>query len=351
MKSNLKYYENLDGLRGIAALMVLVFHFFGYSVSDYIPNVGFPYRKTAEFGQHGVSLFFVLSGFVITRILLKNKGENNYFRNFYWRRALRIFPLYYGFLLFWYYLKPFILAEPMKPFIVQVPFYLYLQNFEWLTGFLQAGPAHFWTLAVEEHFYLFWPLIVFLVPTKHLKPLIFVLILLIIPLKFYFISKGISVNKTTFTRIDQIMLGALLAIFEFNGSLFGRKEYFEKVFKWTLISILPLSVFVYITSKYIPDVKEVFKYNLLGLIFYALIGLLIIRPDFKINIFLKSNILQYLGKISYGIYVWHLFVLLFFGKYFSFKIIFLDLLMCIVTTIIIAHISFYYYEKKFLMFK
>ena len=78
----LKYYKNLDGTRGIAAMMVLVHHFFFFKDTSYLANIDF-YQKYTEYGQHGVSLFFVLSGFVITRILINTRHEPKYFRTFY----------------------------------------------------------------------------------------------------------------------------------------------------------------------------------------------------------------------------------------------------------------------------
>ena len=348
----LKYYENLDGLRGIAALMVLIFHFFGYPITDHIETR--IYAKATEFGQHGVSLFFVLSGFVITRILIQSKANDDYFRRFYWRRALRIFPLYYGFLLFWYFVMPLLLPERypnITPFKEQVPFYLYLQNLSELTGLSQAGAPQFWSLAVEEHFYFFWPLVIFVTPLNRLKGLIIGIIILVIPLKLYFLHQEISINKITFTRFDQILLGALLAYYEATGLLAERKKYFKRVFETTLLAIVPISVMVYVGQSLIPNIKEVFKYNLLGLIFFSIIGWLIVEPEKKVyNTVLRSPVLQYLGKISYGIYVWHLFVILFIGDYFATEIIIVDLLLSVLFTILVAHISYFYFEKKMLAY-
>jgi peptidoglycan/LPS O-acetylase OafA/YrhL len=90
----LKYYHNLDGVRGIAALMVVVFHFFTYPISSYADKLGL-YQRITEFGQHEVSLFFILKWFVITRILLDTRGNTDYFGSFYKRGVLLILPLFY----------------------------------------------------------------------------------------------------------------------------------------------------------------------------------------------------------------------------------------------------------------
>ena len=313
MKQSLVYYKNLDGLRGIAAISVLVFHFFTYSITDYL-ETDF-YKKMTEFGQHGVSLFFVLSGFVITRILINNKNEDNYFSNFYFRRSLRIFPLYYGFLIFWFYLMPFILEgtnAEIASFKNQMPFYLYLQNLEWLTGLAASGPGHYWSLAVEEHFYLVRPLIVYVVPIRYLQSFIIIIIILTIPLKYYLLENGVIINKITPARFDQIILGGLLAIFEFKKYFSENRSFVQKIVVCSLLIIFLLLFVVFFFKDVIPNIRDLLKYNILGLLFFASIGFLILHNQkYKINDFLKSKTMQYIGKISYGIYVWHVFVLIF----------------------------------------
>lgn len=143
---NLTYYKNLDGLRGIAALMVVVFHFMYSDNVKYLGNID-SIKRYFEFGQHGVSLFFVLSGFVITRILIKKRNNKNYFNSFYWRRVLRILPLYYFYLLVSYFVWPLISGGSITTFNSQIPFYIYIQNLGIWKGPI-AGPGHFWSLAV-----------------------------------------------------------------------------------------------------------------------------------------------------------------------------------------------------------
>lgn len=346
----LKYYKNLDGLRGIAAMMVLVFHFFSYPISNYIETDIF--KRLTEFGQHGVSLFFVLSGFVITRILLNTKGDKKYFKRFYWKRTLRIFPLYYLFLLVFYYLVPvFTDGVYYSTISQQIPFFFYLQNFYWLTGLDQYGPGHYWSLAVEEHFYLIWPLIVFVFPIKYLKHIIFGIIICIIPLKLLFLEMGIDINKNTLTRFDQILLGAILSLMEFYKIFENNKTKCIRIFILLFLSMGALGVVIYTYSASYPFLKNIFKYNILGILFFVIIGYLIILPSQKkINRILESSILQYLGKISYGIYVWHVFVLIVF-KNVIVEIIVIDLLWVSIITIIMAHFSFKYFEQYFLKYK
>lgn len=129
----ISYYKELDGVRAIAALMVMVFHFFLYLKTS-VPTL-LVIKKLTGIGQTGVSLFFVLSGFLITRILLKTKNNEHYFKSFYIRRAIRIFPLYYFFLAIYFFLIPIIKNTSFIPFNEQFYFWVYLDNipmtFKW----------------------------------------------------------------------------------------------------------------------------------------------------------------------------------------------------------------------------
>src|SRR4051812_432361 len=147
----------IDGLRGTAILAVVICHF-----SALLPRADHPWIGVLENGWAGVDLFFVISGFLITGILLDAKGEANYFRNFYARRALRIVPLYYGFL---------IVALLLRQWEAQPWLWTWTVNY-WLPMRMgAAGTAWtswnemiipFWSLAVEEQFYLIWPIVALL---------------------------------------------------------------------------------------------------------------------------------------------------------------------------------------------
>ena len=174
--SGRKHFPELDGLRGIAILMVMAYHYSGV----------FPARSWLRFpasqGWAGVDLFFVLSGFLITGILYDSKGQQNFFRNFYARRFLRIFPLYYGFL--FALLLALILLRVTSP----ETFYLHPDRVTlwraqpWLWAYLTnmwpyhhslTFVKHFWTLAIEEQFYVIWPLIIFRFPLRNLLRICF----------------------------------------------------------------------------------------------------------------------------------------------------------------------------------
>ncbi|MDD3080044.1 MAG: acyltransferase [Paludibacter sp.] len=345
----MKYYSNIQALRGVAALSVLLFHFFNYSITAFVhTNL---YRKVFAFGEHAVPMFFVISGFVITRILLNSKGSQNYFKKFYLNRIRRIFPLYYLFLIIWYFILPFILNFSNPHFVSlksQYPLYIFMQNFYFLFPEKMYGPAHYWSLAVEEHFYLLWPLIIYITPIKKLRYVMIFLLLLVYPVRLYFLRAGIDIQFNTFTRYDQILLGAVLAYFEYKNYFVKYKVKMKRLFKALFAVTFILSLIVFFAYDYYPLLKLLFKHTIIGLFFFSLIGLLIIGdlPSY-FNKILNSSVLQYLGKISYGIYVWHLLFLLIYAKLGIMNILLL-LALSVGSTIIVAHISYFYFETMFL---
>jgi peptidoglycan/LPS O-acetylase OafA/YrhL len=150
----------LDGLRGTAILLVLAHAF---DVIQTRSGPGHRVDVALDLGWIGVQLFFVLSGFLITGILLETRDAPNYYRGFLIRRALRIFPLYYGVLIVAYAIAPHVVTPPAGHGAHQIWLWTYLENFAEPYGRGEPVFPHFWSLAVEEQFYVLWPLIVWLV--------------------------------------------------------------------------------------------------------------------------------------------------------------------------------------------
>lgn len=213
-----EHIPQLDGVRGLAILIVTLYRF-----SKEIPTdswLGKALHLLFSFGDRGVDLFFVLSGFLITGILIESKGQPHFFRNFLARRSLRIFPLYFGSLALLLVALQWIAPgnELFKPAHDQ-QFYLwaYLTNVqmsiqgEWCFGYLD----HFWSLAVEEHFYLFWPILLFVLSGAMALRTAMVLASLSAfgRIVFAMISEnGVAPDVLTIFRCDALLIGAMLAI-------------------------------------------------------------------------------------------------------------------------------------------
>jgi len=300
----LSHIVALDGVRGIAALMVMVFH---YWQGDGFRHLGFPdsIGKVAVFGQTGVDLFFVLSGFLITRILISTREQPNYFRNFYGRRALRILPLYYLFLAVYFFILPWLDKTPIDPFGKTWWYWFYLQNVpDTFTQLAAAGPLHYWSLAVEEHFYMVWPLVVYLAPVRSLERFSLGVIGSAIIVRAIFIF-GFKVGVFYFTlcRMDALAFGTLLACLEATGSL----SRYRKTGMIVLAALLPLTILTWTRfSGSGADFLQLFKFSLIGLIYAAALGLVVSYKDsIWVARLFGNRILRSIGQISYGLYVYH----------------------------------------------
>jgi peptidoglycan/LPS O-acetylase OafA/YrhL len=344
----LTYYRNLDGVRALAALMVMFYHSFRDIHSD--NSILRFLSGISEFGQTGVTLFFVLSGFLITRILLNTKRDSGYFKNFYVRRILRIFPLYYLFLILYYLVSPFVLETGWPTLDQQFYYFAYLQNVARTFDWNSLGPHHFWSLAVEEHFYLFWPLAVYTLTKKGLARFTLAIIIFAMVLRAVMLHLGYSVFIFTFTRFDALALGALLSLMELkNAFRHANARKYSILLITLLIPILLLWVFF---SGLGNDYIQNLRYLLLASAFFAFIGMLLSLDEGHIfNRILKTRFLSYTGRISYGIYVYHPLVFLICVKYLDTGNVVVNVLISTVCTYTIATLSYHYFESYFLRLK
>ncbi len=299
--SHPKYIKSLDGLRAIAALSVLVFHFSQYAI--FTSDWGKWIQKIGYLGQTGVSLFFVLSGFLITRILLDQINHPHYWKNFFIRRSLRIFPLYYLYLTFEYFVVPNVYGTGTPDISLQWYYWFYLQDFAFTFHWTSMGPKHFWTLAVEEHYYLVWPFVVFYFKiNKLIHPIIFIFIVSAIT-RYILAINGFQTFFFTFARMDEIALGALLAWMEKKNAL----SYFcGKLFYTALFIVCTLALMIWWEfSSYGTIWVQVVKYNLIAFIYFLFIGKVItLNKKNWLSRILCSGFFSYTGKISYGLYVY-----------------------------------------------
>jgi peptidoglycan/LPS O-acetylase OafA/YrhL len=328
--------------------MVMFFHFF----RDLCPQGTVPplLQKFSAFGWTGVSLFFVLSGFLITRILLNNKGSSSYFVNFYGRRTLRIFPLYYFALILVYFILPALEQTPVPDPGLQKWYWLYLQNFATTFKWTAEGPEHFWSLAIEEHFYLFWPILVYLLDRKKLKIAILVLFAGTITTRALFLENGLDVARFTFTRLDEITLGSLLAVWELEGKLsVAVAKKFLLLFALSIIPVVGLWVF---TTGQALDLVQVSKFALLAVCYFGFIGYIVSEKEghFIKKVF-STRPLTYTGKISYGLYVYHPICFVLMSRYLPIRSLPLSLVVNSAIVFLVAGLSYHFFEARFLKLK
>lgn len=318
----------LDGLRAIAILLVFFFHaVHPWKMQDSMLSSRFWefVGGVSRIGWMGVDVFFVLSGFLITGILLRTRDTPHYFRNFYARRTLRIFPMYYAALLLAHVAIPLAMGK-FKGLPASLPwdiFYLgnFFQAFE--TDLVRYSLV--WSLCVEEHFYLLWPLLVRKLDIRNLKraavflllsaPLIRTAVVLDGRLEPHF------VYVTTFCRWDSMAMGALVAILlrepRWRGILSGA------AMPWTLASgVLLAGIFAYawITSTIpLEEARFIHRQPIVTTIGHSVVALfsaalivLALRPasDSGFARMLTLKPMLSIGKHSYAIYLLHYFVVM-----------------------------------------
>jgi peptidoglycan/LPS O-acetylase OafA/YrhL len=295
----LKYIKQLDTLRAIAVTFVVVSHWFPF----------FYFWKYFPIGSIGVDVFFVLSGFLITNILIKQLELNNSFDtshikiifNFYMRRLLRIFPIYYIVIIFLFLFSSIFQANIVSAFPYLLTYTVNIFFFR-KKGF-SGEISHLWTLAVEEQFYLIWPWLVIYTRKYYLLYVIIIFILIGVIGKMLTVNIKMS-NYLTFNCFDAFGFGALFSYFYCNQ----KKNLFKFYNFITFLSVICLFLFIYgfFERRYIP-IRTINSVISLCVIIY------IVRynesKSFLFKYLLNNKSLIYLGKISYGIYLYHLIIL------------------------------------------
>lgn len=350
LQAGRQHYPALDGLRGLAILLVVVYHNFGFI------NYFF-------FGWLGVDLFFVLSGFLITDILLNSLGNKKYLKNFYIRRVLRIFPLYYLTLIIFLLILPRLHTNLKLEYYTdnQVWLWTYLQN--WLYIFKSAGQTqtlhHLWSLAVEEQFYILWPLIILIIRRpKFLLLFISLLLIAVILLRLWIWNNHVAelsyFNLYTFSRIDGICIGCMIALIKRVNESFLKKYTPYIVFFFAGLNF----IFFFINREYhftFPYLALV-GYTTFAMMFGLLLNEAISGETKLINILFNNQPLKFFGRISYGFYIFHWPVYLFLHPYLLSWIsnhvtgLSVHFIVSIIATLIgvaISWISYRYFERYF----
>lgn len=346
--SQVSHITELDGIRGIAAIMVMLFHL-PLPLTE-VPWLT-PFRLIFNFGQTGVDLFFVLSGFLITRILIQSRNKEHYFSRFYIRRALRIFPLYYLFLIIFYLTYDWLIgAQPITTFGIAT-YSLYLQNIVPLFTDRVVGPHHYWSLAVEEHFYMIWPFIVWKCSSAGLLRVIVGCVVGAAILRGIAVSwESVSTYHFTLTRIDALAMGGALALWEVHQGI--RREDFKTALTLFGLGLLTSAIIFVAGGRSAGILGEVCKFTALGVLYTGLIFTVITLPTRSaIRNLLKGRTLCWIGGISYGLYVYHQWCYRVVNTIVPDMMWPLKTILCLSLPVLVATLSFRFFESPILKLK
>ena len=307
----------LDGLRGIAILLVVFCHFVSNLHID-AEGPAYILIAVAHAGWAGVDLFFVLSGFLITGILVDARGSGSYFKAFYARRALRILPVYYGFLFAVFVLLPLAHLGAGDNYMLarqhQGWYWLHLTNIMMALGQAGHGPypsTLFWSLAVEEQFYFIWPAIVVLCSTATLPKVCIVGAVLCVGLRIAGAVAGVpllTLSVLPITRGDTLFVGGLLAL-EYRRGALGSYLAFAKISVVIGGLVLVGLTLFYHQLDYLDRGTAMFGTIAITAISASslVIGMSSTRSAYAAM--LRSRILRLFGRYSYAIYIVHTAVL------------------------------------------
>jgi len=350
----MKYIKSLDGIRGFAVMLVLFFH-----------------AGRLDFGWVGVQLFFVLSGYLITLILIEKKDApvNRYLKWFWWRRSLRIFPIYFLYL--------FILALTWQTSSIPKGFgdywqtlYTYTFNFAIIRGTGDRLYNHIWSLCVEEQFYLIWPLVIWLFNTRILKTIVLLMVIsgpalrLMVAYVTPLVWDDIDAVKLMYYAspfyIEAFGFGASLVLWTHKLTWLGRLPFFS-----LLVFLLPgllncVLAGASIQSLGYPRLSAIGMVHIWGYTAINLASLLLIAAAINTRMrafsyLFENNCLVYIGKISYGLYLIHNAVFFILNKWiphsdirFGYELLVLSYL---IISLLVASLSYRFIEQPLLRLK
>lgn len=352
------YFPNLTGVRFLAAAAVIVSHI--EQIKGFLGIEQIIWNRNTDIGKLGVILFFVLSGFLITYLLLVEETRTNKIsiRDFYIRRILRIWPLYYLVIGIGFFVLPYLPLmnlglrsfEIFEDFNIKLSlFVLFLPNIA-----LAAFPpvpyvAHSWSVGVEEQFYIIWPWLVKW--TKHKEFLMWSIFTIYLLVKGFLmlldnyntLSSGFVVFRIFWAgfNIDCMAIGGLMAVY------YHRKGRIFELLLNKSMQILALTALILLLV--VDEKIPVVQYEVYGMLFGIIILNLASNKDLVVCF--ENAFLRYLGKISYGLYMFHpiaIVITLKTLRLYGINNIFLDYIISFCTSILLAAISYQFYEKYFL---
>ncbi len=306
-KGEIQYFRQLDGFRFFSITAVMVAHFISTSFTDRLP-----------FG-YGVLFFFVLSSFLITRILLAAKDYNERFsignlfslKQFYARRFLRIFPIYYLLIAVLYTINWY----PCRQNILYL--LTYTANIRVANGFNIGSFDHLWSLAVEEQFYIFFPFIVFFNNTKNLlKIFVAVTLIGVVGRALLYLHNPTYIpysNFNTISCLDSLGIGSILAYLSLYKQDVLLRILSKKIYFIGSV-LLFLAIMLFSFSRYSGPERANFVSMVFMRLFFNVVSFFLLGYSILLGykgIFqriLENSIIVFLGRISYGMYLYHLFI-------------------------------------------
>jgi peptidoglycan/LPS O-acetylase OafA/YrhL len=297
------YHKSLDSIRALAVISVLIGHWFVPFNAGKGTDLYFWIKGLIPSAAFGVHLFFVLSGFLITNILLEARFNSNnstgvIIKNFIIRRVLRIFPIYYLSIIL-LYLAGFPFKDGTLAYIL-----LYITNIKFYQDISFFPWGHTWSLAVEEQFYLIWPWLILLLPKHYLKPFFCIAIFIGLVVGIYtmgFLNNWAGIFLMP-TAIQAFGIGGLYAYLKHKNKLTNYSTFFKFLFIFSLI--------IYYQWSFNHEWQD--KYNYFNMLINSIISIGLIHQAIynkseKWNkYFFHNKFLNKIGKISYGIYLYHL---------------------------------------------
>jgi len=360
------FFPNLDGLRFFCFLSVFFFHSFVSNYSNITSSRVYIFIKSVLFanGNLGVNFFFVLSGFLITFLLLKEKEVTGkiHITNFYIRRFLRIWPLYYlcvfiGFIIF----PMFGSTLGQLPGLNARPLYyiFFINNFD-LIRHLNNNPQLFilWSIAVEEQFYLVWPVLFAFTPSKYYKYLFISVILFSFVYRCFNYNQLFTLSLSTFSCISDMAVGGMAAYLISSSNWLSSK--IKKLSRFYIVLIYVVAALIYIFDRYTlrSSLYAPFERLVVSVVF----ALIILEQCFSDNSFYKMGkykLISKLGKYTYGLYCLHII-----GIYFTravlrkfdfdsqlWQVLIVEGGLSLILSIGLAYISYTLFESNFLKLK
>lgn len=281
-----RYIPELDGLRAMAILPVMVGHLGMYS---HLPAI-------VAYGGTGVDLFFVISGFLITGILLDEKESDHYYRNFFARRGLRIWPLYY-----------LVIATTALIARAPAPFGFHTDTWFGLITYTSNLSLHWppwpvavvWSLCIEEQFYLAWPVLIAICSRKTFSRLLIAILIVEPLLRWYLASNGVDsmvIYRNTFTRLDGLALGSLVAVVSNNGNFRYRRAAMILAFVTAGITVV---------SRFVPQsLRAASYYDFVAFAYGAVLCFTLSGTTLWARTLSFAPLVK-IGRISYGLYLLH----------------------------------------------